>query len=207
MTRRFFSFFIVGITASGMFLCASAFVPETFVTEMLLAGLAVYVTGMFLDARSTCSFGRKTVGVMEVSPVFRVTSRRFGFRAATAVQVALELFLGMLLLPLAVNFEASLVTAYFCLFLFGAIHMTGYAKNRVTGKRDQTAKKEYDVLPQLGKRVELVEIINEKDSIKIIQKGWIKKHLWREINDILRLNGFCWLSNGNDSCWIKELKN
>ena len=54
---------------------------------------------------------------------------------------------------------------------------------------------------------DMPEIINEKDSIKIIQKGWIKKYLWREINDILRLNGFSWLSNGNDSCWIKELKN
>lgn len=67
-------------------------------------------------------------------------------------------------------------------------------------------KKEYDIIPQLGKRIELVEIINEKDSIRVVQKDWIKKHTWREINDILHLNGFVWLSNDDDSCWIKEIQ-
>jgi hypothetical protein len=26
-----------------------------------------------------------------------------------------------------------------------------------------------------------------------------------EINDILKLSGFNWLSNGKDSCWLKPL--
>jgi hypothetical protein len=30
---------------------------------------------------------------------------------------------------------------------------------------------------------------------------WVE--LWREINDILRVHQFAWLSNGKDSCWIK----
>jgi hypothetical protein len=38
---------------------------------------------------------------------------------------------------------------------------------------------------QLGKRIEKVSIVNEKDSIKITCKGWMEKQTWREINDIL----------------------
>lgn len=56
---------------------------------------------------------------------------------------------------------------------------------------------------QLGKRIEKVTIVNEKDSIKITCKGWMEKQTWREINDILKLSGFSWLSNGKDSCWLK----
>ncbi|MGI0072415.1 MAG: DDE-type integrase/transposase/recombinase [Nitrosotalea sp.] len=58
---------------------------------------------------------------------------------------------------------------------------------------------------QLGLRIDRVVIVNEKDSIKVNPKGWIEKQTWREINDILRLNGFSWLSNEKDSCWIKLL--
>ncbi|AFU58996.1 hypothetical protein Ngar_c20640 [Candidatus Nitrososphaera gargensis Ga9.2] len=48
-----------------------------------------------------------------------------------------------------------------------------------------------------------VSISNEKDCIKVYCKGWVEKQTWREINDIRRINGFAWLSNGKDSCWIK----
>jgi len=58
---------------------------------------------------------------------------------------------------------------------------------------------------QLVKRIEKVHIVNEKDSIKISTKGWIDRQVWREVNDILRLNGFSWLPNGLDSCWLKLL--
>jgi transposase-like protein/predicted nucleic acid-binding Zn finger protein len=58
---------------------------------------------------------------------------------------------------------------------------------------------------QLGLRIDRVIIVNEKDSIKVSPKGWIEKQTWREINDILRLNGFSWLSNDKDSCWMKLL--
>ncbi|MGI0073948.1 MAG: DDE-type integrase/transposase/recombinase [Nitrosotalea sp.] len=58
---------------------------------------------------------------------------------------------------------------------------------------------------QLGKRVEKVKIVNEKDCIKVIPKGWMEKPTWREINDILKLSEFSWLSNGKDSCWMKLL--
>jgi hypothetical protein len=46
-------------------------------------------------------------------------------------------------------------------------------------------------------------MVNEKDCIKVIPKGWIEKDAWREINDILQLNQFHWLSQGKDSCWIR----
>ncbi len=57
----------------------------------------------------------------------------------------------------------------------------------------------------LGKRISKVSIVNEGDSIKISPRAWIDKHIWREINDILRLHGFSWLSNGKNSCWMKLL--
>ena len=55
----------------------------------------------------------------------------------------------------------------------------------------------------LGKRIKKVSIVNEGDSIKITPIGWIDKKIWREINDILRLYEFSWLSSGKDSCWLK----
>lgn len=59
------------------------------------------------------------------------------------------------------------------------------------------------VINQLDKRFEKLTVVNEKDCIKFKQKGWIEREEWREINDILRINGFAWLSNGKDSCWLK----
>ncbi len=57
----------------------------------------------------------------------------------------------------------------------------------------------------LGKRIKKVTIANEGDSIKVTPTGWIDKKVWREINDLLRLHQFSWLSNGKDSCWMKLL--
>ena len=57
----------------------------------------------------------------------------------------------------------------------------------------------------LGKRINKVSIVNEGDCIKVSTRGWIDKHIWREINDILSLHKFSWLSNGKDNCWIKLL--
>jgi putative transposase len=59
------------------------------------------------------------------------------------------------------------------------------------------------VINQLGKRFEKLTVDNEKDCVKFKQKAWIEREVWREINDILRVNGFSWLSNGKDSCWIR----
>lgn len=55
----------------------------------------------------------------------------------------------------------------------------------------------------LEKRIQYVEILNEKDCMKVKPKGWIDKQVWKEINDILRVHQFAWLSNGKDSCWIR----
>lgn len=62
---------------------------------------------------------------------------------------------------------------------------------------------EYDFAIQLGKRIEKVELVNEKDCIRVIPKGWINKKTWREINDILNFNGFGWLSSDKGGYWIK----
>jgi putative transposase len=55
----------------------------------------------------------------------------------------------------------------------------------------------------LGLRINKVQISNEKDCIKIKARTWLDRRDWREINDILRVQGFNWLANGKDSCWIK----
>jgi transposase-like protein/predicted nucleic acid-binding Zn finger protein len=78
----------------------------------------------------------------------------------------------------------------------------GLGKNRIKDLI-QASTKESNFVTQLGKRIDKVSIINEGDCIKVTCKGWIEKQTWREINDILRLNGFNWLSNGKDSCWMK----
>jgi hypothetical protein len=49
----------------------------------------------------------------------------------------------------------------------------------------------------------MVQIFNEKDSVKVILKGWQDLKIWRAIYDILRVQGFRWLSSGKDSCWIR----
>ena len=59
-------------------------------------------------------------------------------------------------------------------------------------------------IQRLGlKRLAKVTITNEGNSTKVKPNCWIEKIMWREINDILKLNGFAWLSNGRDSCWLK----
>ncbi|AFU59519.1 hypothetical protein Ngar_c25970 [Candidatus Nitrososphaera gargensis Ga9.2] len=55
----------------------------------------------------------------------------------------------------------------------------------------------------LGIRLDKLVVLNEKDCIKIKPKGWLEKKEWREINDILRMQGFNWLANDKNSCWIK----
>jgi hypothetical protein len=68
--------------------------------------------------------------------------------------------------------------------------------------KEQT-KRKCNIEVQLGKRIEHVNIVREKDCISIKPKNWIDKSIWREINDILSINGFSWLENGKESEWIK----
>ena len=63
-----------------------------------------------------------------------------------------------------------------------------------------------DFVIQLGKRIDKVTIVRKNDYEKVFPNGWIEKQTWREINDILRLNGFSWISNGRDGCWLKPHK-
>jgi hypothetical protein len=58
----------------------------------------------------------------------------------------------------------------------------------------------------LGIRANKVQIVNESDCIKVKPKGWMEKKELREIHDILRVQGFNWLANGRDSCWIRMTK-
>jgi transposase-like protein len=77
----------------------------------------------------------------------------------------------------------------------------GLIGNSIEAK-EQT-KREYNIEIQLGKRIEKVNIIHEKDCISVKPKTWIDRAVWRQINDILAINGFAWLENGKESEWIK----
>lgn len=59
------------------------------------------------------------------------------------------------------------------------------------------------IVKGLGIRINKVQVLNEGDSIKVKPRGWMEKKEWREIHDILRVQGFNWLANGKDSCWIR----
>lgn len=72
-----------------------------------------------------------------------------------------------------------------------------------TIKEQTKIEKEYALEPQLGKRINHIEIKHEAGCISIKPRGWLPKPIWREINDILFLNDFSWLENGKESQWIK----
>ena len=78
----------------------------------------------------------------------------------------------------------------------------GLGDNKVGDLISQSSRKK-SFITQLGERVNLVSIVTETDSIWVIPKAWIEKRIWREINDILGLNGFVWVPNGRHGCWIK----
>jgi hypothetical protein len=69
--------------------------------------------------------------------------------------------------------------------------------------KEQTKIEEYALEPQLGKRIDYIEIKRESDCIIIKPREWLPKPIWREINDILFVNGYSWLENGKGSQWIK----
>jgi hypothetical protein len=88
------------------------------------------------------------------------------------------------------------------------IHL-GLEKNKIkdlivkSAEAKEERKKEYNIEFQLGKRLNYVEIKRGTDCISVKPESWIPKSIWREINDILFINGFHWLENGRDSKWIK----
>lgn len=80
-------------------------------------------------------------------------------------------------------------------------------KNKIKSLIEKASEPEYNFAIQLGKRIDLVNIKNEGDCHRVIPKGWIDKKVWREINDILRLNKFSWLNDGKENgCWIRLKK-
>lgn len=61
------------------------------------------------------------------------------------------------------------------------------------------------ILKGLGIRANKVQVLYEEDCIKVKPNTWLDRKDWREIHDILRVQGFNWLSNGKDSCWARQL--
>ncbi len=75
--------------------------------------------------------------------------------------------------------------------------------NKILGLIEKSSEPEYRFAVQLGGRAEFVDIKNEKKAIRIVPKHWIEKRIWREINDILRLNRFAWFSSSTGGYWIR----
>jgi hypothetical protein len=73
----------------------------------------------------------------------------------------------------------------------------------ISAETNARTKKECNIKPQLGKGAEYIDIKKEDDCISVKPKLWLPKPLWREIDDILSVNGFHWLENGKESQWIK----
>lgn len=67
------------------------------------------------------------------------------------------------------------------------------------------AKKEEQepIIKGLGIRANKVQLLHDGDCIRVRAKEWLDLKNWREIHDILRVQGFSWLSQGKDSCWIR----
>jgi len=57
----------------------------------------------------------------------------------------------------------------------------------------------------LGKRLRLIDIVDEPNYIRVMKKQWLPKETWREINDILSVYGFKWKSDYEESSWVKRL--
>jgi hypothetical protein len=80
-------------------------------------------------------------------------------------------------------------------------------KSAQATKEQTKIEKEYALEPQLGKRIDYIEIKREADCISIKTRRWLlrwlPKPIWREINYILFINSFSWLENGKESQWIK----
>jgi len=55
--------------------------------------------------------------------------------------------------------------------------------------KGQTKIEEYALEPQLRKRIDHIEIKRDADCVSIKPRGGLPKPIWREINDILFLNG------------------
>jgi hypothetical protein len=70
-----------------------------------------------------------------------------------------------------------------------------------------SSKTEQHPLPVkgLGIRANKVDFIYEPDCIKIKTKTWLELKEWREIHEIVRIQGFVWIPKGKDSCWMKML--
>ncbi|MGI0014590.1 MAG: hypothetical protein ACREBU_14285 [Nitrososphaera sp.] len=59
------------------------------------------------------------------------------------------------------------------------------------------------IVKGLGIRANKGQILHEGNCVKVKQRPWLDKKDWREIHDILRIQGYNWLANGKDCCWIK----
>ena len=79
----------------------------------------------------------------------------------------------------------------------------GLGDNKILELIEKSTAPEYKFARQLRVRIEFVDIKNEYDKIRVVPKQWIEKRIWREINDILRLNQFAWMGSNTGGFWMK----
>ena len=90
--------------------------------------------------------------------------------------------------------------------------LNGKTPGEVAGISPDLGKNKYRTLIQnastkatfvsaLKDRTQYVNIDNNGERIRVTQKCWLDKKVWREINDILSLYGFEWISNEGRGFW------
>ena len=91
--------------------------------------MAAYGTFLYLDIRSTVSRGRAAVGLLEASPIFRYSTRMWGFAVAVPLQVAFESVLAMIVVPyyITMSFDVPIMAAVVA--IFAAIHCIAWRIN------------------------------------------------------------------------------
>ena len=96
---------------------------------MLGPCMVAYWTFLYLDIRSTVSRGRTAVGLLEASPLFRYSTRMWGFSVAVPLQVAFESVLAMIVVPyfIARSFDVPIMAA--AIAIFAVIHCIAWRIN------------------------------------------------------------------------------
>lgn len=99
------------------------------VNILLMSAVAAYGTFLYLDVKSTLSYGRDVVGRRETSPAFRLVTRRWGFAASIPIQAFIETVLAVLAVPLFLTTSLDGVVTAFMFAIFAACHCLGWSHN------------------------------------------------------------------------------
>ena len=122
-------FLIIGaaVTIPVLFVILAA--GDEAISPLLILSGAVYGVFFYLDVKSTVWHGRKNVAKHELSPVFRVATRKLGIRGAIPVQMAVEVGM-IIMLSYMITYDISARIIGAGLILLAVFHCMGWLANR-----------------------------------------------------------------------------